>query len=85
MKDVAKYFPTAIVSGRRRDKVHFSTKPCFCFPELDVFETYVDSIFLQVYNFVKLAELYYAGSHGMDIKGPSEFSRNKKVSTTVVA
>lgn len=51
VKDVAKYFPTAIVSGRRRDKV---------------------------YNFVKLAELYYAGSHGMDIKGPSKFSRNKK-------
>lgn len=35
VKDVAKYFPTAIVSGRRRDKVHFSTKPCFCFPKLD--------------------------------------------------
>ncbi|MQL91465.1 hypothetical protein Taro_024090 [Colocasia esculenta] len=43
VRDVAKYFPTAIVSGRCRDKV---------------------------YSFVQLAELYYAGSHGMDIKGP---------------
>ncbi|KAM3243620.1 hypothetical protein ACQJBY_055520 [Aegilops geniculata] len=43
VRDVAKHFPTAIVSGRCRDKVH---------------------------NFVGLSELYYAGSHGMDIKGP---------------
>jgi hypothetical protein len=27
--------------------------------------------YIQVFNFVKLAELYYAGSHGMDIKGPT--------------
>lgn len=44
VRDVAKCFPTAIVSGRGRAKV---------------------------YNFVKLSELYYAGSHGMDIKGPT--------------
>ncbi|CAO2040650.1 unnamed protein product [Urochloa humidicola] len=44
VRDVAKNFPTAIVSGRCRDKVR---------------------------NFVGLSELYYAGSHGMDIKGPS--------------
>uniref|UniRef100_A0ACD5ZJV8 Uncharacterized protein n=1 Tax=Avena sativa TaxID=4498 RepID=A0ACD5ZJV8_AVESA len=44
VRDVAKHFPTAIVSGRCRDKV---------------------------YKFVGLSELYYAGSHGMDIKGPS--------------
>ncbi|KAG6491791.1 hypothetical protein ZIOFF_046729 [Zingiber officinale] len=31
----------------------------------------------QVVNFVKLAELYYAGSHGMDIKGP-ETSQHAK-------
>ncbi|XP_039122657.1 probable trehalose-phosphate phosphatase F [Dioscorea cayenensis subsp. rotundata] len=40
---VAKNFPTAIISGRSRDKV---------------------------YEFVGLKELYYAGSHGMDIVGP---------------
>ncbi|PPD88304.1 hypothetical protein GOBAR_DD14762 [Gossypium barbadense] len=40
---VAKYFPTAIISGRSRDKV---------------------------YGFVGLTDLYYAGSHGMDIMGP---------------
>ncbi|PKA58064.1 putative trehalose-phosphate phosphatase 6 [Apostasia shenzhenica] len=45
VRDVARHFATAIVSGRRRDKV---------------------------YNFVRLAELYYAGSHGMDIKAPAK-------------
>nr|QIT07542.1 trehalose-6-phosphate phosphatase D [Jatropha sp. MZ-2020] len=51
VRDVARYFPTAIVTGRCRDKV---------------------------YSFVKLAGLYYAGSHGMDIKGPSSKSRKYK-------
>ncbi|KAL2638085.1 hypothetical protein AAZV13_06G095700 [Glycine max] len=45
LKGIARHFPTAIVTGRCRDKV---------------------------YNFVKLAELYYAGSHGMDITGPTK-------------
>ncbi|KAE8056885.1 hypothetical protein FH972_013619 [Carpinus fangiana] len=45
LRDVATFFPTAIVSGRCRDKV---------------------------YSFVRLSELFYAGSHGMDIKGPSK-------------
>ncbi|KAL2339643.1 hypothetical protein Fmac_007583 [Flemingia macrophylla] len=40
---VASYFPTAIISGRSRDKVK---------------------------DFVKLNNLYYAGSHGMDIMAP---------------
>ncbi|KAG6415617.1 hypothetical protein SASPL_123030 [Salvia splendens] len=43
VRNVAKYFPTAIISGRSRDKV---------------------------FEFVGLTELYYAGSHGMDIMGP---------------
>ncbi|KAI4303237.1 hypothetical protein MLD38_038891 [Melastoma candidum] len=43
VQDVAKNFPTAIISGRSRDKVS---------------------------KLVGLAELYYAGSHGMDIIGP---------------
>ncbi len=43
VKAVAQRFPTAIVSGRGRDKVE---------------------------NFVQLPELFYAGSHGMDIAGP---------------
>ncbi|XP_061345936.1 probable trehalose-phosphate phosphatase C [Gastrolobium bilobum] len=51
LKDIARHFPTAIVTGRCRDKV---------------------------YNFVKLAELYYAGSHGMDIKGPTKSQSPKK-------
>ncbi|XWS25267.1 hypothetical protein CRYUN_Cryun27aG0054600 [Craigia yunnanensis] len=51
VRDVARYFPTAIVTGRCRDKV---------------------------YSFVKLAGLYYAGSHGMDIKGPSKTCKYKK-------
>ncbi|KAI7741240.1 hypothetical protein M8C21_023850 [Ambrosia artemisiifolia] len=57
VKKLAMYFPTAIVSGRCRDKV---------------------------YKFVKLAELYYAGSHGMDIRGPSTGSKNKKSSPSVL-
>ncbi|CAL5006487.1 unnamed protein product [Urochloa decumbens] len=51
VRSVAKHFPTAIVSGRCRDKV---------------------------FEFVKLAELYYAGSHGMDIKGPAKAYRHTK-------
>ncbi|CAI9762469.1 unnamed protein product [Fraxinus pennsylvanica] len=43
VNDVARRFPTAIISGRSRDKV---------------------------YGFVKLDDVYYAGSHGMDIMGP---------------
>ncbi|KAL3527759.1 hypothetical protein ACH5RR_012415 [Cinchona calisaya] len=56
VRKLARYFPTAIVSGRCRDKV---------------------------YSFVRLAELYYAGSHGMDIKGPSKGSKYKKGSEAV--
>ncbi|KAF3329267.1 putative trehalose-phosphate phosphatase 6 [Carex littledalei] len=51
VRDAASYFPTAIVSGRCRDKV---------------------------YDFVKLTELYYAGSHGMDIRGPAKAPKYKK-------
>ncbi|KMZ57167.1 putative trehalose-phosphate phosphatase [Zostera marina] len=60
VKDVAKYFPTAIVSGRGRDKV---------------------------YNFVKLEELYYAGSHGMDIQGPLKprGGRNSKKAKSILS
>ncbi|KAF9616724.1 hypothetical protein IFM89_032000 [Coptis chinensis] len=49
VRNVANYFPTAIISGRSRDKVH---------------------------EFVGLTELYYAGSHGMDIVGPVRPSGN---------
>ncbi|KAL5075217.1 hypothetical protein RYX36_014201, partial [Vicia faba] len=45
LRDVAKHFPTTIMTGRCRDKV---------------------------FNFVKLGELYYAASHGMDIMGPTK-------------
>ncbi|PKU86417.1 probable trehalose-phosphate phosphatase 6 [Dendrobium catenatum] len=51
VKGVAKYFPTAIVTGRCIDKV---------------------------FNFVKLEELFYAGSHGMDIKGPTKCPKHIK-------
>lgn len=57
VRKLARYFPTAIVSGRCRDKV---------------------------YNFVRLAELYYAGSHGMDIKGPAKGSKYLKGSQSVL-
>ncbi|KAG7571722.1 HAD-superfamily hydrolase subfamily IIB [Arabidopsis suecica] len=51
VRKLAKCFPTAIVSGRCREKVS---------------------------SFVKLTELYYAGSHGMDIKGPEQGPKYKK-------
>nr|XP_019069377.1 probable trehalose-phosphate phosphatase H isoform X3 [Solanum lycopersicum] len=57
VRKLARYFPTAIVSGRCRDKV---------------------------YNFVQLSELYYAGSHGMDIKGPSKGSKYSKKGTQAI-
>ncbi|XP_059318040.1 probable trehalose-phosphate phosphatase H [Lycium ferocissimum] len=57
VRKLARYFPTAIVSGRCRDKV---------------------------YSFVQLAELYYAGSHGMDIEGPSKGSKYKKGAQAVL-
>ncbi|KAF8008470.1 hypothetical protein BT93_K2211 [Corymbia citriodora subsp. variegata] len=44
VSEVSKYFPTAIISGRSRDKVK---------------------------EFVKLDNVYYAGSHGMDIMAPT--------------
>ncbi|XP_028776592.1 probable trehalose-phosphate phosphatase J [Neltuma alba] len=53
VRKLARCFPTAIVSGRCRDKV---------------------------YSFVRLAELYYAGSHGMDIRGPTRCSKYNKES-----
>ncbi|XP_048421055.1 probable trehalose-phosphate phosphatase G isoform X3 [Pyrus x bretschneideri] len=43
VREVAKYFPTAVISGRSRDKVK---------------------------GFVQLSNVYYAGSHGMDIMVP---------------
>lgn len=52
VRKLARCFPTAIVTGRCRDKV---------------------------YNFVRLAELYYAGSHGMDITGPTRYYKYNKV------
>uniref|UniRef100_I1PBV8 Trehalose 6-phosphate phosphatase n=1 Tax=Oryza glaberrima TaxID=4538 RepID=I1PBV8_ORYGL len=50
VRGVAARFPTAIVSGRCRDKV---------------------------LSFVGLEELYYAGSHGMDIQGPTNAAASK--------
>lgn len=33
---------------------------------------------------MKLAELYYAGSHGMDIKGPAKASRHNKAKVSIL-
>ncbi|PIN22416.1 Trehalose-phosphatase [Handroanthus impetiginosus] len=57
VREVAKHFPTAIVSGRCRAKV---------------------------YGFVRLSELYYAGSQGMDIKGPTKGHKHRKGNQTVL-
>jgi len=39
---------------------------------------------LKVYQFVRLAELYYAGSHGMDISGPAQASNGFRVNGKIV-
>ncbi|CAA7027156.1 unnamed protein product [Microthlaspi erraticum] len=63
----------AFMSSKMRRTVKKVAK---CFPTAIVTGRCID----KVYNFVKLAELYYAGSHGMDIKGPAKgFSRHKRV------
>ncbi|KAK9665292.1 hypothetical protein RND81_14G103200 [Saponaria officinalis] len=51
VKEVASQFPTAIISGRSRNKV---------------------------YEFVQLNDVYYAGSHGMDIMSKRQKSFDKK-------
>lgn len=87
VRKLARYFPTAIVSGRCRDKVRLiflSTRVKRTWIELNQFHLFnnlhiLGCVCVQVYNFVRLAELYYAGSHGMDIKGPSKGSKYKKV------
>jgi trehalose 6-phosphate phosphatase len=87
VKEVAKYFPTAIISGRSRDKVIgwflftwfvliISLAIVYLFAFKYPWSLLISAIacptllFIQVYEFVRLKELYYAGSHGMDIMGP---------------
>ncbi|THU52667.1 hypothetical protein C4D60_Mb10t06350 [Musa balbisiana] len=57
VRNVARYFPTAIVTGRCLEKV---------------------------IDFVGLTELYYAGSHGMDIKGPVKPRHTKAKAKSVL-
>lgn len=78
VRNVAKYFPTAIISGRSRDKV----AKCSLIEVFFVLFIYIHILWtpsvsdplhlhsFQVYDLVGLTELYYAGSHGMDIMGP---------------
>ena len=92
VRDVAKHFPTAIVSGRCRDKVHCLRHSSQRRKHLTSSRVrlgacighwlicWLSSSFwrarAQVRSFVDLSELYYAGSHGMDIEGPSSNVRS---------
>ncbi|CAF1707006.1 unnamed protein product [Brassica napus] len=68
----------AFISSKMRRTVKKLAK---CFPTSIVTGRCID----KVYSFVKLAELYYAGSHGMDIKGPTKgFSRYNKDKPSVL-
>ncbi|XP_009764517.1 probable trehalose-phosphate phosphatase 6 [Nicotiana sylvestris] len=49
LREVANHFPTAIISGRQREKVQ---------------------------DFVQLNNVYYAGSHGLDIEAPLNHTTN---------
>ena len=72
VKDVAKYFPTAIISGRSRDKVRLLNHPLTTIqPKVKNANTVWTLLMCQVYELVGLTELYYAGSHGMDIMTPA--------------
>ncbi|XP_048627688.1 probable trehalose-phosphate phosphatase I isoform X1 [Brassica napus] len=74
----------AFMSSKMRRTVKKLAK---CFPTAIVTGRCLDKYlcFPKVYSFVKLAELYYAGSHGMDIKGPAKgFSRHKRVKQSLL-
>lgn len=58
VRQCARRFPTAIISGRSRHKVS---------------------------QFVQLEELYYAGSHGLDIAGPTRTSDGTPITATALA
>ncbi|CAB80640.1 puative protein [Arabidopsis thaliana] len=61
-----------------------------CFPTAIVSGRCIEKLIMivlttfQVYNFVKLTELYYAGSHGMDIKGPEQGSKYEQDSKSLL-
>lgn len=74
VRDVANRFPTAIISGRSRDKVMQNRE--YAHRRLNrfnpgngkfLFSFWSIGLNLQVYDFVRLENVYYAGSHGMDI------------------
>ncbi|XP_042466253.1 uncharacterized protein LOC122048795 [Zingiber officinale] len=74
VRDVASHFPTAIVSRRCREKARYCARTRILavkfLPLPSTFGSGARSILDQVSSFVRLSELYHAGSHGMDIKGP---------------
>lgn len=78
VKDVALNFPTAIVTGRSIDKVHYIILPKILLFFVYVIKSLIYILILnmmcfclQVRSFVKVNEIYYAGSHGMDIESPT--------------
>jgi hypothetical protein len=119
--DVATYFPTAIISGRGRQKVcecwqhslqsYYPSLPDLLSEVASPFwrslsdrlrqgrverwcslthvwtpnycvETHPLVVLLQVFEFVQLPELFYAGSHGMDIMGPADGCNGFKATGT---
>lgn len=77
VRNVALQFPTAIISGRGREKVGaFPCHACALWrmhavltgPRMPHLARLSGEP--QVERFVQLSELFYAGSHGMDIAGP---------------
>ena len=78
VRGVAEHFPTAIVTGRRVEKVTHAHSSVSAEPHCTriVHQRTYSFFAVQVCSFVGLSELYYAGSHGMDIKGPSSNVRS---------
>ena len=91
VREIGYCFPTAIVSGRCKDKVihSHSTEQKVNYADMRQHPYFEDALFfsalhfqciyflldMQVYEFVKLRNVYYAGSHGMDISTPSGSSK----------
>ncbi|KAF3957287.1 hypothetical protein CMV_017685 [Castanea mollissima] len=65
VREIGEHFPTAIISGRSRNKCRKKIKLKM------KREKKRSSMQMKVFQFVRLNNIYYAGSHGMDISTPT--------------
>ncbi|KAF7836343.1 putative trehalose-phosphate phosphatase J [Senna tora] len=70
--------------GSWKGKTRYEASPICTVEFSKLMEDDAFTTFVQVYNFVRLAELYYAGSHGMNIQGPTKISKYNKDNKAVL-